>query len=77
VNFEDYLSERDAPVTLARRHLECLRYRSHGLTYRQTAEAMNLTPGSVLMYLKYAREELRAKSTTHACCIALRLGLID
>jgi DNA-binding CsgD family transcriptional regulator len=77
-DFSGYLDDRDAPpVTVTARVLECLRYASHGLTREQTAEAMLLAPDTVMHHLATARLELSAKTTTHACCIALRLGLID
>ena len=76
-DFDGYFAGRTArTVAMAERTLECLRYASYGLTYEQTGEAMNLSSETVREHLARARLELGAKTKTHACCEAIRLGLI-
>lgn len=55
------------------RVLECL---SRGMTVPQTAEALFLAIDTIKSHTKLCRFKLRAKNTTHACCEALRLGVI-
>ena len=50
---------------------------SRGLTPSMTAELRAVTRATILTQLKAARYKLRAKNTTHACCEALRRGLIS
>jgi len=59
-----------------RRELEVLAYLSRGLTRQMTADAMSLASGTVDQHAWEARMKLRAKNDTHACCEALRRGLI-
>lgn len=61
---------------LSPRELEAIRYLSHGLSLDQTATAMICAVQTVKTRLKGARFKLRAKNTTHACCEAIRRGLI-
>jgi DNA-binding NarL/FixJ family response regulator len=49
---------------------------SHGLTNEMVAELLGISTQTVKTLLKLARLRLRAKSTTHACCVAIRQGLI-
>lgn len=49
---------------------------SRGLEYRGAAEVLGLTFETVKGQAKSARRVLRAKNTTHACCEAIRRGLI-
>lgn len=62
---------------LSPRELEALRYLSRGLTLDQTATAMICAHDTIKTRLKAARFKLRAKNTTHACCEAIRRGLIE
>jgi DNA-binding NarL/FixJ family response regulator len=82
VDFEGYLADYRAkndprPLATSKRRLECLRYASHGLEREAVADAMGITVETVMTHLAYARRDLGARNTMHACCIALRLGLID
>jgi DNA-binding CsgD family transcriptional regulator len=70
------LDDLEAAGTLTRSEKECLRYMSVGLTREQTATALYLSVETVKSHLLTARYKLRAKNTTHACCLALRQGLI-
>lgn len=49
---------------------------SRGLTAEMTADMLGVAYETVKTELKSARRRLRAKNTTHACCEAIRLGLI-
>lgn len=62
---------------LSPRELEALRYLSRGLSIDQTATAMICAAQTVKTRLKGARFKLRAKNTIHACCEAIRRGLIE
>lgn len=61
---------------LSPREVETLRYLSRGLSLDQTATAMICALDTVKTRLKGARFKLSAKNTTHACCEAIRRGLI-
>lgn len=56
--------------------LRCIEAASHGLDARGIGEVIGAQATTVKTHLKLARRLLRAKNTTHACCEALRLGLI-
>ena len=47
-----------------------------GLTESEAAEALGLSPYTVSDHMKRVRRVLRAKTSTQACVIALRKGLI-
>lgn len=49
---------------------------SHGLGDRGAADLLGVTVESVKEAAKLARRKLQARNTTHACCEALRRGLI-
>jgi DNA-binding NarL/FixJ family response regulator len=49
---------------------------SHGTGVKGAAELQSLSETTVLDQLWSARKLLGAKNTVHACCIALRQGLI-
>lgn len=49
---------------------------SHGSDANGAAEILGLSAFTVREHTKNARRALRAKNTTHACCEAIRLGLI-
>jgi DNA-binding NarL/FixJ family response regulator len=65
--FPDYLTPQQARV------LEAM---SRGLNRHETAELLGISVESTKTHLKLATRALRAKTTTHACCEALRRGLI-
>lgn len=65
-----------AADSLTVREIEVLRYLARGLTREQTADAMAYSFETVKDWLKSARFKLRAKNSTHACCEALRRGMI-
>lgn len=54
-----------------------LQVASFGLQERETADVLGLKVYTVRDVLKSGRRALRAKNTTHACCEALRRGLIN
>jgi DNA-binding CsgD family transcriptional regulator len=56
--------------------LRVLEASSRGLTYEMTADLLFVEASTVRRHLKAARHRLRAKNTTHACCEAIRQGLI-
>lgn len=67
----------DIAADLSPRELDVLRYASRGLSKDMTATAMVVAPETVKSHLEHARLKLRSKTTTQACCDALRRGLID
>ena len=70
----DVLSYEENPLTPTQaRVLEAL---SRGLGYDGTADVLGMGIETVKTHAKGARLRLRAKNTAHACCEALRLGLI-
>ena len=58
------------------RAAEKLHLLSQGLTIKQIAAKFNVTPDAVRMQLRFAREQLKADSNTHAIAIAFRKGLL-
>lgn len=61
---------------LSESELRVLEAFSRGMTAEMAAELLGVSPETVKTQVKSARYRLRAKNTTHACCEALRLGLI-
>jgi DNA-binding CsgD family transcriptional regulator len=57
--------------------IRCLQAASFGLQMTEAAAAFGMGYETVQTHLKYARRKLRAKNTTHACCEAIRRGLIS
>ena len=57
--------------------LQVIECASRGLTPTMTAELRSVAPETVKTQLKAVRYKLRAKTTTHAACEALRRGLIS
>ena len=49
---------------------------SHGVGQAGAAEILGLSQHTVNAHMKRISPKLRAKNTTHACCEALRRGLI-
>jgi DNA-binding CsgD family transcriptional regulator len=60
---------RPAEINVAR----CI---SHGLDRAATAETLGITYETVKQHLKTLRATLACKTTTQACCEAIRQGLI-
>lgn len=54
----------------------CLQAASRGLEVTEAAVLLGIAPDTVKTHLKHARRRLRAKNTAHACCEAIRFGLI-
>lgn len=65
---------RGEPLTKVQ--LDALRYLSRGLTLDQTADALFKSPDTIKTQMKSVRYKLHAKTTMHACCEAIRQGLI-
>jgi DNA-binding CsgD family transcriptional regulator len=66
-------SARHVPTPAELRALEAT---SYGLTSEMVGDLLGISPETVKRQLSSARYRLRAKNTTHACCEALRRGLI-
>lgn len=64
----EYLTPRETQV------IEAL---SHGLDSEGAADLLGIGLETVKTLTRRARRALRAKNTTHACCEALRQGLIQ
>lgn len=56
-----------------RRTLEAI---SRGLTCKMAADLFGVSPETIKSRIATARYKLRAKTTAHACCEAIRGGLI-
>jgi DNA-binding CsgD family transcriptional regulator len=65
-----------ATVSLSRREQECLALTTRGLSIKEIARAIKVSPPAVKAYLDTARRKLDAVNKTHAAVIALRRGLI-
>jgi DNA-binding NarL/FixJ family response regulator len=61
---------------LSVRELALLRCMSRGMTVEMAAETSGISFDTARLHLKGARFRLKAKNTTHACCEAIRQGLI-
>jgi DNA-binding NarL/FixJ family response regulator len=69
---------RHCPVKLepSATELRVLQAMSYGLGRQGAADVCGVSLNTVMTQLQSARAKLRAKNTTHACCEALRQGLI-
>lgn len=56
---------------------QVLRLASVGLSEKQIVRALQRSPGTVKNHLRAARWKLDAENTVHACCEALRRGVIE
>lgn len=74
---EHRLNDYRVNTGLTPRERDVLRCLAHGLTDRMAGDTLGLSVHTVRTHLRHARYKLNAKTTTHACCLALRLGLID
>lgn len=68
-----YAPERERLTPSELRALEAV---SRGMTGEMAAELLGVAFETIQSQLKSARYRLRAKNTTHACCEAIRRGLI-
>jgi DNA-binding CsgD family transcriptional regulator len=59
------------------RQLDVLQAISNGLSEKQVAAELWLSPQTVKFHLKAARRRMDALNTTHAVALAIREGLID
>ena len=66
----------ELPETITDAERDCLIAASHGLRTAGIAALLGREPSTVQTHLTYARRRLRAKNTTHAVAIAIRMGLI-
>jgi DNA-binding NarL/FixJ family response regulator len=66
----------EPPDALTPQEVRVIGALSHGLGDNGAADTLGLSFESVKLSSKLARRKLRAKNTTHACCEALRQGLI-
>jgi DNA-binding NarL/FixJ family response regulator len=60
----------------SKRELDVLSCISNGMTYEMAAETLGVGAQTIQTHLKTVRARLKAKNTTHACCIAIRNGLL-
>jgi DNA-binding CsgD family transcriptional regulator len=67
---------RPSESGLSSRELDVLRCMSRGMTLPQVADTLCLSFHTVYAHLRNARFRLRAKNAAHACCEAIRQGLI-
>lgn len=74
--FDGYFPENGCSPDLTDREVEVLAYLSRGLEYDQVGDALFIARETVKTHARTARLKLRAKNTTHACCEAVRRGLI-
>jgi DNA-binding CsgD family transcriptional regulator len=64
-------------VALSQAELRVLHYASLGLEAAHIGDLLYVSENTVKTHLKAARFRLKAKNTTHACCLALREGLFE
>lgn len=62
---------------LTRSELLALGAASHGLGWREAADALGWTPETVRSVLQDARRKLAAKNTAHAVALAMRQRLLS
>jgi DNA-binding NarL/FixJ family response regulator len=66
----------EPPDALTPTQVRVLEALSRGLGDNGAADVLGVTTESVKTSSQLARRKLKAKNTTHACCEALRQGLI-
>ena len=71
-----YRAEPDRSSELSAIETRVVEALSHGVGQRGAAEILGMSPFTVNSHMKRISPKLGAKNTTHACCEALRLGLI-
>ena len=67
----------DYRENLTERECQVLTAMSYGMERKDAAALLGISLETVKTRLDHARRALRAKNTTHACCEALRRGLIQ
>ena len=68
---------RESKHGLTPREIAVLREFSYGKDIREVAAHLDIHPHTVRTYSDRAIKKLKANSRMHACCIALRLGIIE
>jgi DNA-binding NarL/FixJ family response regulator len=71
-----YVHRHDESDPVTEMELKVLFLLSHGLTRTQTAETLVKDLETIKSQMKTASYRLRAKTVAHACCQAIRRGLI-
>lgn len=75
---EELLSHRSGwPEIMTPCELRVVQAMSYGMTREMAAELLGVSGETVKTQLESIRFRLKAKNTTHACCEALRRGLIS
>lgn len=72
----DRMPAPDRPRPPTEVELAALRCMSRGMTVQMTAETLGKGEDTIRTQLAEVRPKLGAKNTTHACCEAIRRGLI-
>jgi DNA-binding CsgD family transcriptional regulator len=67
---------REAAAKLSARQRECLRLAADGLTSREIAQALQISPRTVDQYLQQACERLGARRRTQAIAVFIELTLL-
>lgn len=62
--------------TLSERQQQVIEHLSRGLTVKEVARDLQISPKTVSLHAQAVRVKLHAKNTTHAVTIALRQGII-
>jgi DNA-binding CsgD family transcriptional regulator len=63
-------------IGLSRREEQCLTWAARGKTYQEIAEILDISPGSVKLYLDTARHKLNCANLTHAVAVAIASGVV-
>ena len=61
---------------LTKREREVIDLVSHGMSAKQVAHVLKVSPHTVREYCARVRVKLDCKNTTQACCVAIRLRII-
>lgn len=64
-------------MEISARQKEILQLYSDGFQQKEIGIKLGISIQTVMSHLDRVRDYLDAKNTTHACCIALRKGLIE
>lgn len=62
---------------LTRRELEILEYVTRGLSAKEVARHINISPRTVDRHVECARLKLRARNRTHMVACAVKAGLLQ
>lgn len=63
-------------INLTPREIQVMQFMANGLTVREAALEMGLSPGTVKNQRQAAMRRLKARSACHAVAIAMRAGKI-